>query len=138
LERDLDSTARFQASPTGQPQSAPAASDAARAGVNRVNAKTPPTAPVIVHAATPQRSPAAEDDAGALSGTSGKISVHLPISYPIETVSEITGIPRTKIFEAVRTKKLTARDAKKFRGAKKRLGITSRRWGAARIIETPC
>jgi hypothetical protein len=108
LKRDLDSAARFQASPTGQPQSAPAASDAARAG-NRVNAKTPPTVPVIVHAATPQRSPAAEDDAGAGSATNGKISVHLPISYPIETVPEITGIPRTKIFEAVRTKKLTAR-----------------------------
>jgi hypothetical protein len=108
LKRALDSAAQFQALPTGQPQSAPAASDVARAG-KRVNVKTPPTAPVIVHAATPQRSRAAEDDAGTGSGTSGKISVHLPISYPIETVPEITGIPRTKIFEAVRTKKLTAR-----------------------------
>jgi hypothetical protein len=32
-----------------------------------------------------------------------------PLSYPIESVPEITGIPRTKIFEAVRAKNLTAR-----------------------------
>jgi excisionase family DNA binding protein len=49
------------------------------------------------------------DDEDAGGGTSRKISAHLPIAYPIEMVPEITGIPRTKIFEAVRAKSLTAR-----------------------------
>jgi hypothetical protein len=37
-------------------------------------------------------------------------SAPLPaLAYPIENVPEVAGIPRTKVFEAVRTKQLTAR-----------------------------
>jgi hypothetical protein len=36
---------------------------------------------------------------------------HTPISYPIETVPKVTGISRTKLFEAVKAKKLTVRKA---------------------------
>ena len=32
-----------------------------------------------------------------------------PLAYPIEDAPAVTGIPRTKIFEAVRTKQLTVR-----------------------------
>ena len=32
-----------------------------------------------------------------------------PLAYPIEDAPAITGIPRTKIFEAIRTKQLTVR-----------------------------
>jgi hypothetical protein len=32
-----------------------------------------------------------------------------PIAYPIEDVPEITGVPRTKVFQAVRERKLSAR-----------------------------
>jgi hypothetical protein len=34
-----------------------------------------------------------------------------PLAYPIEDVPEVTGIPRTKVFEAVRNKQLTVRKA---------------------------
>ena len=40
-----------------------------------------------------------------------KSGLYPPLSYPIETVPDITGIPRTKIFEAVRAKELTVRKA---------------------------
>jgi hypothetical protein len=33
------------------------------------------------------------------------------LAYPIEDVPDITGVPRTKIFGAVKTKQLTARKA---------------------------
>jgi excisionase family DNA binding protein len=32
-----------------------------------------------------------------------------PIAYPIEDVPEIVGVPRTKVFQAVREQKLSAR-----------------------------
>lgn len=32
-----------------------------------------------------------------------------PLAYPIEDAPAVTGIPRTKIFEAIRTKQLMAR-----------------------------
>jgi hypothetical protein len=107
LKRFLDSAAQFQAPPTCEPQPASAASDT-QAGV-QISTKAPATTPVVVHAAMPRSSLTAEDDGDAGSGTSRKNFGHLPIAYPIETVPEITGIPRTKIFEAVRTKTLTAR-----------------------------
>jgi hypothetical protein len=99
LERCLDGAAQFRAQPTGKPQPDSAALGAAQAK-NRIKTKTPPAMPPV---------DAAKDGADADSGASRKRSVHLPISYPIETVPEITGIPRTKIFEAVRAKKLTVR-----------------------------
>jgi hypothetical protein len=34
-----------------------------------------------------------------------------PLAYPIEDVPEKTGIPRTKVYDAIRKKKLTARKA---------------------------
>jgi hypothetical protein len=98
LERHLDSAAQFQARPTGKPQPDRAALDTAHAK-SRIKNKTPSAVPLV----------AGEKDADDGSGTGCKGSVHLPISYPIETVPEITGIPRTEIFEAVRAKKLTVR-----------------------------
>jgi excisionase family DNA binding protein len=32
-----------------------------------------------------------------------------PIAYPIEDLPEITGVPRTKVFQAIREQKLSAR-----------------------------
>jgi hypothetical protein len=34
-----------------------------------------------------------------------------PLAYPIEDAPAVTGIPRTKIFEAIRTKQLMVRKA---------------------------
>jgi hypothetical protein len=107
LERLLDTTAQFHSPTTCEPQPAPAASDKQVGG--QTSTKAPNKTPAVVHAAMPRSSLTADDDADAGSGTSRKNVGHLPIAYPIETVPEITGIPRTKIFEAVRAKNLTAR-----------------------------
>ena len=34
-----------------------------------------------------------------------------PIAYPIEDVPAVAGVPRTKVFQAIRDRKLTARKA---------------------------
>lgn len=108
MERYLEGAAQFQTRPTGKPQPDSAALGGAQAK-NRIKTKTPSAVPVVVHTAMPRSSPSGENNADDCGGISRNGPVHLPISYPIETVPEITGIPRTKIFDAVRTKKLTAR-----------------------------
>jgi hypothetical protein len=107
LKRLLESVAQFQPPLTCEPSPASTASDT-RAGCLIAN-KAPRGTPVVVHAAMPRSSLAAEDDGDSDTADDRKISRDLPLAYPIETVPKITGIPRTKIFEAVRTKTLTVR-----------------------------
>jgi hypothetical protein len=107
LKRLLESAAQFQPPRHSAAQQASAAPDT-QAG-RHIRDKVAARVPVVVHAAMPRSSLAAEDDGASDGANDRKISRHLPIAYPIETVPEITGIPRTKVFEAVRTKTLTAR-----------------------------
>jgi hypothetical protein len=39
------------------------------------------------------------------------IAPSVPLSYPIEAVPDLTGIPRSKVFAAIRNKELRARKA---------------------------
>jgi hypothetical protein len=107
LKRLLDTAAQFHSPTTREPRPAPAASDKRVGG--QTSTKAPSKTPAVVQAAMPRSSLTADDDADAGRGISRKNFGHLPIAYPIETVPKITGIPRTKIFEAVRAKTLTVR-----------------------------
>jgi hypothetical protein len=49
--------------------------------------------------------------AGLLESGAPSSDPQPPLAYPIEDVPEKTGIPRTKVYDAIRKKKLTARKA---------------------------
>jgi hypothetical protein len=49
--------------------------------------------------------------AGLLESGAPSSDPQPPLAYPIEDVPARTGIPRTKVFEAIRKKELTARKA---------------------------